>query len=253
MRFVLHIGLAIGFFTRLPMPSFFFQRAFSLRETCWSWPLVGALIGGVMAGVISLLLMLHVPAGLVVLAGLGVGIVLTGALHEDGFADFFDGLGVADKARALEVMKDSQVGSFGALALLFSFSWRAVALFELVRLGAGPLGALLMHVGGRGLMTPLLLFPLAKPTGRAFEAGKEGAKPFLGVGVSLAFISTVFLWVLPVWLAVLVLGVGLFIVFLIGLVAVKRFGGMTGDVYGAAEQGAEMSVVGVLVMGLNFV
>ena len=119
MRFIFHIFQAIGFFTRLPLPTFFFQRAFSLSETCWCWPLVGTLIGGVVYGVMSLLLILNVPVGLVILAGLGIGIVLTGALHEDGLADFCDGLGVADKARALEVMKDSQVGSFGALALFF--------------------------------------------------------------------------------------------------------------------------------------
>ncbi len=252
MRFFLHIGAAIGFFTRLPLPSFFFKRVFSLSETSWCWPLVGALIGGVVYGVMSLLLMLQVPAGLVVLAGLGVGIVLTGALHEDGFADFFDGLGVTDRARALEVMKDSQVGSFGALALLFSFAWRGVALFELVQLGQGPLGALLMHMGGRGLMTPLLLFPLAKTSGRAFEAVQGDNKPWLGVCFAMAFIGGMFLFVLPIWLTLSALGLGLFIVFLIGLIAFKRFGGMTGDVYGAAEQGAEMGVICALVVALNY-
>ena len=110
---------AFIFFTRLPL-----WRIHQPPKECYNsvvewWPLTGWLTGGVMAAVLycgSLLL----PWPVAVLAAIVARMMLTGALHEDGLADFFDGFGGGgrDRSRVLAIMKDSHIGTYGVLALL---------------------------------------------------------------------------------------------------------------------------------------
>lgn len=249
-----HMALLITFFTRLPVPDVLFKDDVSLDQVIWGVPLVGALIGGIVCGVMSLLVALGVPFALVVLVGFGLGFVISGALHEDGLADFLDGLGVRGRNRALQVMHDSRIGSFGALGLIFSFVWRGAAVFELMVYGVGPLAVLLMHVGGRGMMVPLMLLPTARSSGLAAQVRErkdDGPWYFatgFGVLVALVLTSGIFLMVLPWLQSLIVLGGAGLVVFLVGLIAMRRLGGVTGDVYGAAEQGAEMAIVGLILL-----
>lgn len=272
MRLFAHIALLISFFTRLPVPSCLFKKDVSLTDVIWGVPLVGALLGMIVCGCMSLCLYIGLPFSLVVLIGLGSGILLSGALHEDGLADFCDGLGVRGKDRILAVMHDSSIGSYGVLALIFTLIWRAVALFELMRagsvsvdfgwfgmagltIGIGPLGAFLMYIGGRGLMVPLMLLPLASKSGLAFDGFKKNGchgRSFIVLGqvlIALLITFAIFVWVLPLALGqiLLLLLSGGFFAFAMGLIAIRRLGGVSGDVYGAAEQGAEMGIVGALV------
>lgn len=244
MLILKQIILCFQFLTRLPLPSFVFSSSekLSLAPTAWCFPLVGAFIGGLLWAALLLLEGLGVPFHLQCLSVLVLGIGLTGALHEDGFADFFDGLGVYDRARALEVMRDSQVGSFGALALLVSFSWRGIALMELGSVYLVGLSLLLTHIGARGLMTLMLLLPLARSDGLAATSGKA---PWLAVLIALALTGGVLFAVLPWFVALmafLISGAGLLI---ISLISLRRYGGLTGDVYGAGEQVCEMLMLGV--------
>lgn len=109
---------ALSFFTRLP-----FWRIMELRREDYEgvvplWPVAGLLTGGVMAltyGISSLLL----PASVAVVLTISSRILLTGGLHEDGFADFCDGMGGGtSRERRLEIMKDSHIGTYGVLGLL---------------------------------------------------------------------------------------------------------------------------------------
>jgi len=254
---------AIAFFTRVPVPAWVFKKDVALKSTIWCLPLVGLMVGGLVYLVMAIALMASLPSGFVVLLGLGVSVVLTGGLHEDGLADFCDGLGVSGRERALEVMHDSAVGSFGVLALVFGFAWRAVALYELTRLGAGPLGALLMHVGARGLLGVFMRLPLARSFGLAVEARSEGGgqrgekipdvnvPSWPGIFVSLGLTLLIFLWFLSPFQVCLALLLGAVVGFGVCLIALKRLGGLTGDVYGAIEQVLEMVIVGVLVVLLT--
>ena len=102
----------------------------TMGASAWTWPLVGAFVGGISALVWGLGLYLGLPplpaAALAILAGT----VATGGLHEDGLADLADGFGGGrDKARRLEIMRDSRIGSYGALAIGFSL---------LIRVGRWP-------------------------------------------------------------------------------------------------------------------
>ncbi len=214
----------------------------SLASTVWCFPIIGAFIGSVLWGFVLFLDSLGVPFHLQCIAVLVLGICVTGALHEDGFADFFDGLGVYDRKRALEVMREAQVGSFGALALLVSFAWRGVALFELGSVYLVGLSLLLTHIGARGLMALMLLLPLARSDGLAVSSGKA---TWFTVLFALAFSGAVFFALLPWFVALmafLISGAGLL---LISLIAQRRYGGLTGDVYGAGEQVCEMLMLGV--------
>ena len=112
------IWAALIFFTRLP-----FWRLHQPPKECYStvvehWPLVGWLTGGVMAAVLWLGSMV-MPWTVTVCVAIVARLLLTGALHEDGLADFFDGFGggSSDRQRILDIMKDSHIGTYGVLGL----------------------------------------------------------------------------------------------------------------------------------------
>ncbi len=129
MNFIRHFLLAVQFFTRIPITGALAQWVgFSpamLRASAAHFPGVGMLVGAVAAGVYVVLaaLLPHTAYAPLVAAVLStiVTVLLTSGFHEDGLADVADGLGGSyDKARALEIMKDSRVGAFGAMALVLA-------------------------------------------------------------------------------------------------------------------------------------
>lgn len=126
------IWAALIFFTRLP-----FWRLHEPPRECYRtvvehWPLAGWLTGGVMAAVLwscSLLL----PYAVAVLLAIVARLLLTGALHEDGLADFIDGFGGGgpNRSRVLAIMKDSHIGTYGVLGLILYEFILAAALFSM--------------------------------------------------------------------------------------------------------------------------
>lgn len=122
---------ALIFFTRLP-----FWRLHDPPRACYRtvvehWPLSGWLTGGVMA--LTLWAGSHVlPYAVAVLLAIGARLLLTGALHEDGLADFFDGFGGGnDRERILTIMKDSHIGTYGTLGLMVYVLLLSAALFSM--------------------------------------------------------------------------------------------------------------------------
>lgn len=138
------IWASLIFFTRLP-----FWRIYQPPQACYQsvvehWPLVGWLTGGVMAAIIYFGSMV-MPFSIAVLVAIISRIFITGALHEDGLADFFDGFGGGgnDRERILAIMKDSHIGTYGVLALILYF-----ALLYLTLLNMQPLHAALAVLAG---------------------------------------------------------------------------------------------------------
>ena len=112
---------AVMFLTRLPVGRFHEFREEDVASSTIYFPVVGALIG--LAGGLALLTSAALPSFVAVLVSMLVTIFLTGGLHEDGLADSADGLiGGQDPQRRLEIMKDSRIGAYGALALWFSLT-----------------------------------------------------------------------------------------------------------------------------------
>ena len=198
-QFIRHYLLSLQFFTRIPVTGRLadwvgFSPAM-LRASAGHFPGVGVLVGGLVAAFTALLLFVLPPTGstpLVVAAlGTALGVLLTGAFHEDGLADVFDGLGgSAERERALVIMKDSRVGAFGAIAVMLALLCK-VALLALLGAVSAPLMVAALfaaHVLSR--TWPLLTIRLLPHVG---DAAGSKSKP-LADQISVAALLTGFIW-----------------------------------------------------------
>ena len=113
---------AVAFLTRLPMPHPQGPMPPNFVRAHRMFPVVGALIGAAVGLICLALRYLGVPDLAAAALALGASAILTGALHEDGLADVADGFGGGrDRAAKLEIMRDSRLGTYGAVVLMVSF------------------------------------------------------------------------------------------------------------------------------------
>jgi adenosylcobinamide-GDP ribazoletransferase len=150
---------AAKFLTRLPIPFSRTLDAPPLAETMGMFSIVGALIGCASAVVLLVCNAVHLPPQLSALLAVAFGLLMTGGLHEDGLADTADGLGGGkSRERRLEIMRDSRIGAYGAMALIVAISMRAVCYGVLVGLAPWALIAVLAacHAFSRAMMVDLL-------------------------------------------------------------------------------------------------
>ncbi|OIO59511.1 MAG: adenosylcobinamide-GDP ribazoletransferase [Alphaproteobacteria bacterium CG_4_10_14_0_2_um_filter_63_37] len=232
--------LALGFLTRIPVPALKDFKPEELPRAARWFPLVGIILGGLLAVAVGL--GLSVDPWLAALLGVGAWILLTGGLHADGLADLADGLGAAhrDPQRLLAVMRDPHVGSFGVLALVLVVVAKLILLM-LLALGAGMGGGwigplLLIPAWGRlgAMVWAKVLPPLASGSGERFGWEIAGATLFgwLGALLLLSLLLAPALLLAPLWLVA-------WWIFLH-----RRLGGMSGDALGA---GVEIVEVGLLL------
>ncbi len=122
---------AIMFFTRIPVSRWIRYQPDTLNRASRYFPLVGWLVGGVGAGVFFLARLLF-PQELAIALSMAATILMTGAFHEDGLADTCDGFGGGWQAeRIMEIMKDSRLGTFGAVGLLLTLGIKWLSLKNL--------------------------------------------------------------------------------------------------------------------------
>jgi adenosylcobinamide-GDP ribazoletransferase len=232
---------ALRFFTRLPVPGWVGHSAEQLNHAARWFPAVGWIVGGIGAAVTVAAWQVW-TAPVAILLGMIATLFVTGAFHEDGLADTLDGFGGGwTREDALSIMKDSRIGSYGAIGIGMALLLKYVALGELAVLPA-PTFALLLVAGHSvsRLASTALIFALDY----AREEGK--AKPLatrLGGG-ELAFAALCGL--APcLWLPLPQIGSALVLVALVTLLAartfVKRIGGYTGDCLGATQQLTEIA------------
>jgi adenosylcobinamide-GDP ribazoletransferase len=174
---------AVGFLTRVPV-----RRRLDARDVARGvpfFPVVGAAVG-LAAGGIAVLLYPHVPALAAAGVAVGVELVLTGGMHVDALADTADAAGAHTRERALEIMRDPRIGSFGASALVVDLLVRAAAIAALLD-GGDALAALV----AAGALSRAAALPLAAglPYARA-EGGPgsvlSGRTPWLAAGAGTA-------------------------------------------------------------------
>jgi adenosylcobinamide-GDP ribazoletransferase len=217
-------------------------------------PIAGALIGLSAALVLALAANLGIAPLPAATIAIGLLVLITGAMHEDGLADLCDGFGGgANAGRKLEIMKDSRLGTYGAAALVLSLLLRVGTLAGLVATDLGLAAAVLVAAGAvsrtAGLL-PLALLPPARPSGAGFAAARPGMEA-LAIAAALAFLCAC----LPVlaggsllrsMAAYVVAGLAAY-----GITALARrqIGGQTGDVAGAAQQAAEIAMLVVFSAG----
>lgn len=135
---------ALMFYTRIPCPEFKDYHPSDLNKASRYFPLIGWIVGLISAFFyLSGSWLLGHPAG--VILSLMAGVLTTGAFHEDGLADAFDGFGGGwTKERILEIMKDSRIGTYGTVALIFLFGIKYLALYELLARVSDPLYIILI-------------------------------------------------------------------------------------------------------------
>ncbi len=161
------------------------------------------------------------------LLALATASLLTGALHEDGLADVADGFGGGrDKARKLAIMRDSRIGSYGAVALVLCLGLIASGMAE-----AGRIGLFLAIGAGTRAVLPALLawLPPARDDGLGHSAALSAGWRLwaaLGIALVVALLAGALLPLLAAWIAAGAVGV----------LALRQIGGQTGDVMGAAQK-----------------
>jgi adenosylcobinamide-GDP ribazoletransferase len=229
---------ATAFFTRIPVMTTGWGRE-ALADAAWAFPLVGAGVGAVAAFVFLLGQLLGLgdwpAAALAVLAG----IVLTGALHEDGLADTADGLiGGHDRDQRLMIMRDSRHGTFGVVAIVFSVLLRTAALAGIGEPIHAGLALIAAHAASRAAL-PFALRALVPARAEGLGATAGRPSPSLAIGATAIGLLITLAALGPKHGAI---GVGLVgaAVFGLGVLAHHRIGGYTGDVLGAFQQTGEI-------------
>jgi adenosylcobinamide-GDP ribazoletransferase len=268
MQFIRHYLLAIQFFTRIPitgrLAAWVGYSPQMLRASAAHFPGVGVLVGALVA-VLTAVLMVFLPQNSLlsplVAAVLGTvfSVMLTGAFHEDGLADIADGLGGSqNRERALEIMKDSRVGAFGAIAvsLVLLAKVSLLALIGDVNPEAMVAGIFAAHVASRTF--PLLLIRLLPHVG---DVAGSKSKP-LADQITIHSLLVAFLW-LFITIAIVFTAyaaIDLIVIVLIPMVITsivflymwrlfaKRLQGFTGDCLGATQQVCEVA----FYLGLAF-
>lgn len=230
--------VGVVFLTRLPTPPWPEAARRPLARAMWSAPLAGAIVGIVGGVVYAICDALGWPVYLAALIGIAAMVATTGGLHEDGLSDLADGAWSGGTVqRRLEIMSDSRIGAFGAIALVISVAGRAAAAAELDK-PEYVLGGLIAAAALSRATMPILmaLGRPAKSSGLGASAGTPEFGTWTG-GLLLAILIAVMAaptgW-LPGLLGA-VAGAAL-----VGWLAVRRLGGYTGDTLGAAQQVAEL-------------
>ena len=230
---------AAQFLTRVPTPALKDFEPDWISRSARYFPLVGLLVGLVCAGVFAAASQVW-SGWLAALLAITAGVLVTGAFHEDGLADTFDGLGGGGTPeRRLEIMKDSRIGTYGALALGLVLALKAAALAGMSPLiGAWALAC--AHAGGRGAA---VLAMRVLPYVGHLERGKWKPAPS-GLSTPEALLALAFA-ALPLllapsaaWALGLLFGAGLALI--LALSARRLLGGYTGDVLGGVEQMFEL-------------
>ncbi len=252
VRLIGDVAENLAFFTRLPMRARF--QAPDFRRIGWAAPFAGAAVGAL--GALALLgaRALGLSGWLAAVLAVAVETLATGALHEDGLADVADGFGGGrDREQKLAILRDSRIGTYGAVALILSLMLRTGALTAMIRHSSAFAAAALVLAGGAarvGALAPLAWLAPARADGLGAGAGALGARAMGPPALALAALAAGLGWLTlePVRaLFACALAAGAARLF-VGL-ARRQIGGQTGDVCGACAAMTEIVVLLALLIG----
>lgn len=234
------INACLTFYTRLPFPQNAQGRR-SFAQAQWAAPMAGLVVGFLGGIAYFVAELIGLPDFIAAIFGLGVTMLVTGCLHEDGLADVADGFGGgAGKERKLEIMKDSRIGTYGvaALAMTILLRWSALAAFPSP--GAAMAALVAAHIASRALIPAFMwLVPPARQNGLSAGVGAiplEAVQGAIGIGIASLFLigfagALMAAAFLALWF------------FFLRRLSEQQIGGQTGDVLGCLQQGAEIIVL----------
>lgn len=242
---------AVMFLTRLPCPSWVGHDADYLARSTVYFPIIGLGVG-LFGGLFFWLTHLFWPPLIALIAALAAMIWLTGAFHEDGLADTFDGIGGGwTPDEMLGIMKDSRLGTYGAVALVLVLIAKLGALQAVAP--SQVIGALVVgHVLGRWSSLPLIYrytyVRESSATGKPFAASVTLQRLVVGTILAIGFTALSIGWkAVPAW------GVALGGTAIAGWYFQRQLGGITGDCLGATNQLVELAIYLTLAMHLEHV
>ena len=267
MSGIRHFLLALQFFTRIPLP-----------ERCAAWvgfspamqrvslayfPLVGWLVGSVAAcsclAVVYLLQGLNAASWIAAVLSTILTVMMTGALHEDGLADLADGLGgSADRERALAIMKDSRIGSYGAVALVLTLLCKISLIAGLLQIDPVLAGWALFAGHTWSRLMPIGVAALLPNVRAAAESNSAAtaARPAPGVLLVAGFWALLALAGAVAWLTAWFWAAGVLGSILAWLAMCRllrrRLQGHTGDALGATQQVCELAFYLGILLGLGW-
>ncbi len=240
--------IALAFFTRIPVSSKVDFSSEKLNHAGRYFSLVGYLIGGLCA-LVYYIVSSFLSEPMAIIISMLFGILLTGCFHEDGLADTCDGFGGGWKAeQKLKIMKDSRLGTYGAVSLWFVLTLKFYLLLETPSV---ILALLIAHPLSRSLSTSMIYF-------LHYVADEEQSKikPLAEKLRSSDLLINIMIGIIPLLLlsdltlissaSVLVVLTGLFLV--LKKLYIKQIGGFTGDTLGAAQQIAELVIYMLLII-----
>jgi adenosylcobinamide-GDP ribazoletransferase len=238
---------AVAFLTRVPVGRAVVLDGDDVARAAVAFPLVGAATGAFTAGV-ALLLHPWLPSFLAASIALAAAVLLTGAMHVDALADMVDAAGAATRERALEIMRDSHVGAFGASAIAFDVVIKTGAIAVLLDRGGALASLIAAGALSRAAPAPLaalLRYPRAQAGPGGVLTGRVGllaasVAVLLGVGVALLAAG---------WSGAALIGAAAVVTASLGLIYRRWLGGATGDCLGAATEVSE-TVMLVVAAGL---
>jgi len=241
------IGAALGLLTRIPLRVDMDLAQARSHLSPWAYPSVGLILATLVLPLAMGLTWIGLSSEIVALLTLIGLITLTGALHEDGLADCADGFwGGYTYERRLEIMKDSQIGTYGTLALIAGFALRWVALSAALEATAY-FAIAAVWVASRAPMPALMaLLPNARGTGLSAAQGQVSTVT-AGLAASIALIIAL---LLTGGFALGLAGALLITAALRAALAKTKIGGQTGDVLGATQQVCEITGLLALTLAL---
>ena len=227
------IAAAFQFLTRLPLPRLAY-RPDALSRSAKFFPIVGLVLGAAIAGIYRILSP-HLPAVVVSLAIVLFSALVTGGLHEDGLADAADAFGGGwERQRILDIMKDSRIGVYGSLGIVFSVAARVLLLAHLAP------GIFIPYAVSAEVLCRWTVLALGIALPGARQEASQGARLARQVSVTSLVVGTFFalavvgyLLRISMWKPV---ATALLVALLTGFYYKKRIGGVTGDCFGATIQ-----------------
>lgn len=254
--------LALGFFTRIPVPNFANFQESDLNHSTKYFPLIGIIVG-LFGAVFFYTASLIFPHAIAVLISMAATIYLTGAFHEDGLADSADGIGGGwEREQILTIMQDSRLGTYGAIALFLML----IAKFQILS-HLNPIFIPLVLIAGHALsrlwgVLMMATLTYTKPAGKAKPLATQLSRQHLTIAAMfglLPFISIIGLLIVSkhsqlviIQFILLALLPSLIIWLWWRAKLVKNLGGYTGDTLGAAQQLTELAFyMGVLAWSVR--
>ncbi|MDQ1198725.1 adenosylcobinamide-GDP ribazoletransferase [Rhizobium sp. SORGH_AS 787] len=253
--FLTRVMHALSFLSRIPVHDTFFQgRQVDMLAATRVFPVAGLLIALPSAILVAILHHAHADPLLTAALTLALATAITGALHEDGLADTADGFGGgADKEHSLTIMKDSRIGSYGAIALILSFMIRVAAIATLIRDAQGTaIAASLIAVASfsRAMMVwHWHGLPPARQAGVAASIGQPGSTDrnhALAYGIGM---SGLMLWSsYTIIAATIAIAASFAAAYLFKHLCLRKIEGHTGDTIGATQQITEIVMLVALAL-----